>query len=382
MTNFDASSTKRLGIPSGEIRHPQASTRGQRLDSAQPLTKTKNSNIVVIGISGCSSSGKTTLTFLLDEIFNSGAVTTTGKHIIMQDDFFRPKSELPDVVFVEQDTKFLKATIQQGTSQLYDIQPFIDEKMKTAWKITGPDADCAAAVNFDMLSKAVVHLRRNGEIPEELEAQRKAKQLGVVQGRTVTSNDNQAVQRNKVSYLNHDESMLRQMYGSLIQELRRKVKTSLDKMTGNLRFVFVEGFLLFKDPGSTAVTTQDRHRQTLQSCIDIPLFVTTSRVEAKNRRLSRKTYLDPPLGERLPGQMWKGEGYFEDVVWNGYIAESGWLLNRLSSGKEDRSREKIQGIWVRSKDQSVEETLRWGVETILQDMWAGSISSPTTRSNT
>ncbi|KAL0940963.1 nicotinamide riboside kinase [Colletotrichum truncatum] len=79
------------------------------------------SNAVVVALSGCSSSGKTTLARLLRDIF-------PNTFILHEDDFYKPESELP--------TK----------NGLLD------------W-------DCAEAISVPDMNKALTHIRENGTFP-------------------------------------------------------------------------------------------------------------------------------------------------------------------------------------------------------------------------
>lgn len=188
------------------------------------------------------------------------------------------------------------------------------------------------------------------------------------------------------------------------------------------KLCFVEGFLLFTDPNISRETEEaialhptrverqaDRlqipldavdysyerplstlcfeklgdQRAALMDFFDIKLFLPTSKSVAKARRFSRKPYIDPPVGNRIEGQYWKTEGYFENVVWPNYEKSHGWLFN---IGKEGASsgpscaaeygsdKSSAQFYWkkddvhIRETDAGVEETLSWAVDVILAEM--------------
>lgn len=105
---------------------------------------------------------------------------------------------------------------------------------------------------------------------------------------------------------------------------------------------------------------------------DIKLFLPTSKDKAKARRFSRKPYIDHPLGGRLGGQHWKTEGYFEGVAWPNYEKLHTWLLTNDTDGlgdEEPRCKHSKKGdVHVRGIDASVEDTLRWAVDVILEGM--------------
>jgi len=178
------------------------------------------------------------------------------------------------------------------------------------------------------------------------------------------------------------------------------------------KFLFVEGFLILTDPEnqnppqinmsepeylervlkmvptdarSTILETQVeervkrparyRARKALMNHFDVKLFLPTEKAVAKQRRLARTPYLDPPTGMRNPGEMWKTEGYFEDVVWSSYLRDFKWMsdgdleVSAGGIGEEVLATDEVverKGIRVRPfREGSIEETVNWGVEAIL-----------------
>lgn len=76
---------------------------------------------VIVGLSGCSSSGKTTLARLLRDLF-------PNTFILHEDDFYRPEEELP---------------MKDGLL----------------------DWDCAEAINIADMERALSHIRSEGTFP-------------------------------------------------------------------------------------------------------------------------------------------------------------------------------------------------------------------------
>ncbi|KAK1776977.1 P-loop containing nucleoside triphosphate hydrolase protein [Copromyces sp. CBS 386.78] len=89
---------------------------------------------VVIGISGCSSSGKTTLARLLRDIF-------PNTFILHEDDFYKPESEIP---------------MKDGL---------------TNW-------DCPEALNIPDMTAALKHIRATGELPATLDSKEDLNSIG------------------------------------------------------------------------------------------------------------------------------------------------------------------------------------------------------------
>jgi hypothetical protein len=100
------------------------------------------------------------------------------------------------------------------------------------------------------------------------------------------------------------------------------------------------------------------------------LWLSTSEHAAKTRRFERAAYLDRSEGGlREPGQLWKTEGYFDQITWTNHLDSHKWLIG------EDGGDEIISelgaykaGIHLRAQDLRVEDTVRWAVGIILDEM--------------
>lgn len=373
------------------------------------------SRVLTVAISGCTSSGKTTLALLLSEIFSSfsntnevadsnsqnglkkdplddtevvAPFTTPFTTTIHQDAFFIPKRNCPFVEFnsTNNDKDFMERSVSQKDEVSVYSYSSAGTKGKGIVRIAGPNTDCMEAVDFGNLLRRV-----------------------------------QAAQREKVETEKHtqfkedaDRKILVEQYFGLIASMRRKVKehlalTTLSNGSGNeineaeniTGWVFVEGFLLFsrttpsegrslisnncsKDEKRYAAVSEDlqpktkeeftqmekgmtrtneekiQSKEALMQEFDIKLFLPTSKEVSKNRRMTRFPYVDFPAGGRHPGQMWKSEGYFEEVVWKGYEDSFSWLL-------KDTDKRNVNGVFVRTTvDDTVENTVDWAVDVILE----------------
>ncbi|KAF5869583.1 putative nicotinamide riboside kinase 1 protein [Botrytis fragariae] len=89
---------------------------------------------VVLGISGCSSSGKTTLSRLLRDIF-------PHTFVLHEDDFYRPEEELP---------------------KKHDLV----------------DWDCAEALDIPEMVKSLEHIRKEGTFPPNLDSKEDKNSIG------------------------------------------------------------------------------------------------------------------------------------------------------------------------------------------------------------
>jgi hypothetical protein len=170
----------------------------------------------------------------------------------------------------------------------------------------------------------------------------------------------------------------------LVYQEQFRVKIALRGMGGSWdwKYLFVEGFLLFTAPTTTTTTGDDapvaatreekealefqKTREDLVDLFDIKLFLPATKEDAKTRRFGRKNYRDIENGGlRLPGQMWRSEGYFEDVAWAGYKSEYKWLLE--DGGAKDRGVD----IWLDGKNfegevESIAGAVKWAVGVILE----------------
>ncbi|KAF9877775.1 nicotinamide riboside kinase [Colletotrichum karsti] len=93
-----------------------------------------SSNAVVVGLSGCSSSGKTTLARLLRDIF-------PNIFILHEDDFYKPESELPT---------------KDGLL----------------------DWDCAESISVPDMNKALAYIRENGTFPPFVDSKEDQNSVG------------------------------------------------------------------------------------------------------------------------------------------------------------------------------------------------------------
>jgi hypothetical protein len=206
------------------------------------------------------------------------------------------------------------------------------------------------------------------------------------------------------------EKAIRQ-YADLIQEMKDRVVSVVQDNERDTTFCIVDGFLLFTDPAKKDdafdIIEAEAKEKTARACIarleeltfelekeedaacpelekerdenetklfeigaqakvamqnlfDLKLFLPASKDEVKKRRFARAEYIDFPSGLRLPGQMWKTEGYFDEKVWSNYVKAHDWLID------EDGKAKGVDGFQVRPiVDAGIGFTVRWAVDSIL-----------------
>ena len=111
----------------------------------------------------------------------------------------------------------------------------------------------------------------------------------------------------------------------------------------------------------------------ISALLDIKLFLTTSRDIAKKRRMESQEYKDLSKGgSRTPGQMWKTEGYFEDVAWKNHVLAHDWIVGW--NGRPKKHKDVIRmvteaDVEVRDEvDAGLEDTVAWAVGVILRQL--------------
>jgi uridine kinase len=378
-----------------------------------PVSRKKNrKKAIVVAISGCSSSGKTTLAHILAEIFSSfisksDAVSTESNSkneiekvkgigndsddkeeggkgkangdygererkamIIHQDNFFLSKDCCPITRFeaTSNDLDFLGKSIRicLETTRLSEGKELGKGKGKGVMVDTW-DTDCVEAIDWEGFVPVIENLREVGEVgagswkgEKELAHWSRDEALALV--------SEEFVEEQKASVMEWVKKQA--VLNAEIRFAGKNIVGAIENygVEARNRIVFVEGFLLFLQTpiryyiGNDENTIQ--HQTNLLNLFDIKLFLPITKSLAKARRFSRAPYIDEPEGSREPGQMWKTEGYFKGVAWPNYLKEHDWLMG----GDGDvRSKEgKKMGVDVRpGADWGPEETMRWAVERIL-----------------
>ncbi|CAI7631933.1 unnamed protein product [Penicillium glandicola] len=261
---------------------------------------------VIIGISGPSSSGKTTLARLLQRVFCGVDLRSKDKHlntfIIHEDDFYFPDDKIP------------YTTTASGAK----IQ----------------DWDTASAIDIPFLSQALHYVRSNGTLPPRL--------------------------RSKEDQNDQTDSGVSE---DVVRELRGIVSSRLRDAGGeskNTTIAFLEGFLLFAPPG------KERHvLRSVHDAVHMKLFLPAAYEIVKARREGRSGYVtvgpgaEPPVSssgnggggeetvidldaedDRPPQNFWVDPpGYVDDVVWPRYVTDHAWLLIAEDEGEDTEGRD-------------------------------------------
>lgn len=477
----------------------------------------KVNKCIMVAISGCSSSGKTTLAVLLAEMFsvnekpkfanpqimlnNSTAcliatslnkesqdlnqdkkqprqerstVEEGGTIIIHQDAYFLDKSSCPLVTFTSTpaDVGFIEQTLVNDTIGTY-ILSWVGSRIKgninhsnnasdstnayadgwkpvpPVWRITGPDTDCWPALDIPSLILTIKDVGETGSLSES--ALRRDQETALkFPGLLISASERDSIllehynliiqMKNVVKdWIKHHAITNAEPHFEGLN-IKRAIETNVGKEYLCPSLCFIEGFLLFPNPASLSngpssdsnktshssripenklgdeqgtpdERTAFRHhesqqavfqtlnaeaREKLMGKFDVKLFLSTSKEKAQERRLVRDCYIDAPAGKRIPGQLWKTDGYFEEVVWENYVKENGWLFeDGAAQGKDSETgvssslasdgavvdgcsgvkmciasdKAKEMGVHVRpGLDAGISDTIHWAVGVILEEL--------------
>ncbi|KAK4216171.1 hypothetical protein QBC37DRAFT_100920 [Rhypophila decipiens] len=334
---------------------------------------------IIVGISGCSSSGKTTLARLLRDIF-------PNTFILHEDDFYKAEDQLP---------------IKDGLV----------------------DWDCPEAISFPDMEKALSLIRSTGTFPVSLLApdtralsrrhdhgfaQQPLSQIGGRRGAaactpiTLSSSSNpssippipQEQEQDKQPLTNssplvppkqpfldskEDQNTIGKCPVTETQIASAKAKVTKwlqpghpgslifppskspaeqESPPGGPRLCLLDGFLLYSP-----------HLLPPQiiSSLDIKLFLLVSKQKATRRREARDGYVT------LEGFWTDPPGYVEKIVWPNYVASHKWLFKdgHVDAGVLDEDAMRRYGILApvgKGMDVPFEETLDWAVGSIMVEL--------------
>ncbi|OJK04149.1 hypothetical protein ASPACDRAFT_112506 [Aspergillus aculeatus ATCC 16872] len=338
---------------------------------------------IIIGLSGPSSSGKTTLARLLHRIFTlpPGETTPTPKFrslLIHEDDFYHSDDKIP------------LTTLPTGT-------------VLQNW-------DTAGALDLGFLAASLDYIRTHGRLPPRLRSKE-------------DQNDTQPVDDTSTGAVGEEQ---------VVEELRRRVQQRLGAGAdaGTKTVAFMEGFLLFAPPCDTAAAAQHPLRE-VHERMDGRLFLPAAYEKVKERRERRSGYVTigaAPVPEvaaaaaaaaagegeqqgnvsgdavkadresidleaeddRPPQNFWTDPpGYVDDIVWPNYVKDHAWLLlpegetedeDRLLRESDPQVLVRLVGQGTRLRDNAgvtvapgrgdkpITELLTWAVEEVLKHL--------------
>ncbi|KAL9623708.1 MAG: hypothetical protein Q9160_001938 [Pyrenula sp. 1 TL-2023] len=274
---------------------------------------------LIIGLSGPSSSGKTTLARLLREIFTIPASPETSNRsisltIIHEDDFYKTDAEIP--------------LITTPTSNTFR------------------DWDCALALNIPSLQHTLSHITTHARLPPSLTSKEDQNAVGP-----------HGVPETTILALKAEAR-------TWLTALNLPAAADDDDEGGQISLFILDGFLLYPSPSPSSSLPQS-----IPSLLPLKLFLHSTRAQTLSRRLARTGYVT------LEGFWADPPGYVEEVVWPNYVRDCGWVFEGGDVDRGDVSAE-AGGVGVRvgpirgggdgEGEGGMEEVLGWGAREVRE----------------
>lgn len=272
----------------------------------------ENPTTILLGLSGPSSSGKTTLARLLRSIFNL-TIPPASATVTQQDDQpLPPPSWKLSLFILHQDDFYLTDT----------LVPVISVSSTEFGTRDLQDWDCVESLDLDIFEDTLRHVQRYGTVPPG----------------SVSKEDQNAVGESGVE----DDEVNR-----LREEVRDRLGLEKNKASGErereIRICILDGFLLYPPPPpssassstSSSPTTPLTHLHNLSTSLLQPrLFLPSTRTQTLTRRARRSGYVT------LEGFWTDPPGYVEDVVWPNFARDHAWMYTDrdVEAGTVDEER--------------------------------------------
>ncbi|KAJ4519778.1 ribosylnicotinamide kinase [Exophiala dermatitidis] len=282
---------------------------------------------ILIGLSGPSSSGKTTLARLLRTIFDfeitvphqqqqpsltsgadGGQMQEEGRScrwkvtlfVLHEDDFYKTDKDVPVATV---------SSPEYGTRDLLD------------W-------DCVESLDLPLLENTLRHVRNHGTLPPDTLSKEDQNAIGPIDIR------DEEVERIKREVKGWFERTIRSITASASLECAGKVDTfQSDPYEKEIRICVLDGFLLYSEPPGSEVESTGSgsasassvsllaHLHTIsRTLLDRRLFLPVTRDQMLQRRLARMGYVT------LEGFWVDPPGYVKDVVWPNYARDHSWMF--------------------------------------------------------
>lgn len=288
-----------------------------------PDSSNPNPTTLLIGLSGPSSSGKTTLARLLRQLFSLPSSTTSlSLFILHQDDFYHTDANIPLI------TTPSDASSGIGSRTLQD------------W-------DCVESLDLDLLGRTLAFVKNHGRVP------------------VPSSEDNVNGDGEDWSESKEDQNSVGpvDLPAGLLDRLRNDLESwwnnVLQKVTADsganssasdsklspppkeIRLCLLDGFLLYPDPNppesNASAADLKKLKREVTDNLSLKLLVLAPREKTIARRTRRTGYVT------LEGFWEDPPGYVEDVVWRNWERDGGWLMKNPPSRKDRGSAEASGG---------------------------------------
>jgi hypothetical protein len=265
----------------------------------------------MIGVGGPSESGKTAVAILLSEILRR-AGEGQAVPVICQSDFAKRDLACPAVRFrpySNRDRQLFKH-IGPGASGLIDAH----------------DRECIASCRWEEFETRVRQVKRGFGVPGRNEEEtRAAAEVVTAHGSLVQEGVRRLVDCVTAPY--GVENYVLDVRPAVVEGVLLLARTEGERSgvaaaTGAGQGGDLEEGVLHR-PGAGPLDGRDllsgaesAARQRLGRYLDVKLFLRTDRETAKKRRFAKPEYRDVGKGGlREPHELWRFEGYFDDIAW-------------------------------------------------------------------
>lgn len=255
--------------------------------SNHPSTNTT----LIVGLSGPSSSGKTTLARLLRQIFDISSSNTALSRsirlfILHEDDFYKTDKLIP--------------------RQKFSSRKFGERELE--------DWDCVESLDLPLLKSTLTHVKQHGSLPPDMHSKE---------------------DQNTIGESGVPDEVVAEYHQKLLQWLAElptlTVSATSASPSSNLVICLLDGFLLYPDPKSAESSLERELFDILRPLLSVKLFVLGTRELTIERRSKRTGYVT------LEGFWADPPGYVQDVVWPNYRRDHAWLFQ----GKGDEEKEDV-----------------------------------------
>lgn len=284
------------------------------------MAATQERKATIIGISGCSSSGKTTLSRLLRDIFPHTA-------ILHEDDFYKAEKESVSPSLPFPPPSHPPCPISTHPYLNLTSTPFRPPNSLPLSPSGHLDWDSAASLDLPALVAALDHIHAHGALPPTL----------------VSKEDQNPTPPTPVSACTI--ARLRGVVGDwLASPLRHP------RITRTHPLILLDGFLLYAPPVTCLLPR-----------LDMRLFLTASHDDVVRRREGRGGY--------VTAEGWWADpaGYVEEVMWGNYVRDHGFMFvgGDVGAGVDEVV---CAGLGVRAAPGGVgiEGVLEWAVGVVME----------------
>ncbi|BDD58247.1 ribosylnicotinamide kinase [Monascus purpureus] len=320
-------------------------------ESEPQATDDQADNTLIIGISGPSSSGKTTLARLLQSIFSGLDVNTDS-------------TDSTDSLSSSQNNNYDTDSKKLQTFIIHEDDFYVPDNRipytKTSSGKIVQDWDTINAIDIPFLSSSLSYVRKHGSLPPRLKSKEDLNEA------TDSGVDKDEIVRLRGLVRERLRLLQAEAEAQLQQQRQGQELTSSELNTTTKTLAFLEGFLLYSPPDEHNNNSNNHVLHPIHRNIHLHLFLPASYDSVKKRREGRSGYVTVgPAPEPEPGSVsistnmpqrnsvseelskeetgnevdlekeddsppqnfWTDPpGYVDDIVWPHYVRDHSWLL--------------------------------------------------------